>query len=136
MFNDVRQGCILAEINLEKKMPELARQSGGLDINIEDGVDYSLPVVYKEDEAIQDVSGYSAAFELRDRQGASNALLSLSEASGITIGSTDGRIDVVITAAQAIFGNRKMVYDLVITPSGGTPVRLLRGECQSTAKGD
>ena len=116
-------------------MPELQRQSGGLDINIEDGVDFTLPVVYKVDGAIIDVTGYTAIFELRDAPGNENALLSLTESSGITVGSTDGRFDVTITAAQAIFGDRKMVYDLIIT-DGGVPVRLLRGECQSKSQGD
>ena len=117
-------------------MPELARQSGGLDINIEDGAKFLLPAVYKIDGSIQDVSGYSATFELRDKIGSSSSLLSLSESSGITVGSTDGRFDVAITEAQLVFGNRKMVYDLIITPPGGVPIRLLRGECQSWAKGD
>ena len=116
-------------------MPELQRQSGGLDINIEDGVDFTLPVVYKVDGAIIDVTGYTATFELRDSPGNANALLSLTEASGITVGSVDGRFDIAITDLQAIFGDREMVYDLVIS-DGSTPVRLLRGECKSKSQGD
>ena len=117
-------------------MPELQRQSGGLDINIEDGVDFTLPVVYKVDGVIIDVTDYAAAFELRDSEGNVNALLSLTELSGIAVGSTDGRFDITITDAQAVFGNRKMVYDLIVTPLGGQPIRLLRGECQSKSQGD
>lgn len=117
-------------------MPELPRQSGGLDINIEDGVEFSLPVVYKINSVIQDVSGYTATLELRDKTGHANALLSLTELSGIIVGSTDGRFDIDITEAQAIFGNREMVYDLIVTPAAGEPIRLLRGECKSWPKGD
>ena len=117
-------------------MPELQRQSGGLDINIEDGVDFTLPVVYKIDGTIIDVTDYEAIFELRDLKGNANALLSLTELSGITVGSVDGKFEITIADSQAVFGNRKMVYDLVITPPAGQPIRLLRGECQSNAKGD
>ena len=117
-------------------MPELQRQSGGLDINIEDGVDFTLPVVYKVDGSIIDVTDYEATFELRDSTGNVNALLSLTELSGITVGSVDGKFEITITEAQAVFGNRKMVYDLIVNESGGVPIRLLRGECQSTAQGD
>ena len=117
-------------------MPELQRQSGGLDINIEDGVDFTLPVVYKVDGSIIDVTGYTATFELRDSPGNVNVLLSLTESSGITVGSVDGKFEINITEAQAVFGNRKTVYDLIVTPVGGQPIRLLRGECQSKSQGD
>lgn len=117
-------------------MPELQRQSGGLDINIEDGVDFPLGATYKIGGVAQDVTSYTATFELRDKTGGDTALLSLTEAAGIAVGTTNGRFDILITAAQAIFGNRKMVYDLVVTPPAGAPIRLLRGECQSWAKGD
>ena len=117
-------------------MPELQRQSGGLDINIEDGVDFTLPVVYKVDGSIIDVTGYTATFELRDASGHASALLSLTESAGITVGNANGRFDIAIADTQAVFGNRKMVYDLIVTPLGGQPIRLLRGECQSKSQGD
>ena len=117
-------------------MPELQRQSGGLDINIEDGVDFTLPVVYKVDGSIIDVTAYSATFELRDASGHASALLSLTESAGITVGNANGRFDIAIADTQAVFGNRKMVYDLTITSGAGVVTRLLRGECQSKAKGD
>jgi len=117
-------------------MPELERQSGGLDINIEDGVDFLLGATYKIGGVAQDVTNYTAAFELRDKAGSAEVLLSLTEGAGITVGASTGKFDVLITEAQAIFGNRAMVYDLVITPPAGSPIRLLRGECKSWAKGD
>ena len=120
----------------EQIMPELSRQSGGLDINIEDGVPFPLGATYKINSAAVDVTGYTATFELRSITGSSEVLLSLTEASGITVGGVDGKFDIELTALQTIFGNREMVYDLIITPPVGNAIRLLRGACKSWAQGD
>ena len=112
-------------------MPSLPRPSGLLDINIEDNVAYRLGVTYKIGGVAQDVTDYEAIFELRDKAGSSTPLLTLTELSGITVGSTTGKFDILITSLQAIYGNRNMVYDFIITPLGGRPLRLLRGECKS-----
>ena len=55
-------------------MRELPRQSGALDINIEHGVDFLLPVVYSINGTIQDVTGFTATFELRDASGFAESL--------------------------------------------------------------
>lgn len=115
---------------------ELPRVSGELDINIEDEVKYTLVAVYKNKTTgvPYDVSSYAATFTIRDSRGQTGtALLTLTSGSGITVGTTDGKFTIVITDAQAVFGNREMVYDLVITPPAGDPFRLLRGKCTSWA---
>lgn len=117
-------------------MPELERLSGALDINIEDAVAYRMGVTYKIGGVAQDVTGYTAEFQIRSKTGSEDPLLSLTDASGITVGATTGKFDILITAAQAVFGNRMMVYDLVITPPGGRPLRLLRGSCKSWSRGN
>jgi len=117
-------------------MQELPRQSGGLDINIEDGVDFTLNAVYKISGSAVDVTGYTATFIIRDRPGHANALLTLTESAGITVGTTNGAFAVTLTDSQCNFGNREMVYDFVVTTPGGTDIRLLRGACKSHAQGD
>lgn len=111
---------------------ELQRQSGQLDINIEDNVDFALHVTYKVDGAAVNVDGYTAKFELRDVPGQTGeALLSLTETAGITVGTTDGTFIVEITETQANFGDREMVYDLIVISTTGEDERLLRGICKS-----
>lgn len=114
-------------------MPELQRQSGGLDINIEDGVPLFIGATYKINGTPQDILGWSATFTLRDISGSDDPLLTLTEADGISVGATTGRVELLI---QGIYGHRAMVYDLQITEPAGVPIRLLRGTCQSHPKGD
>ena len=113
---------------------ELPRQSGLLNIHIEDNVDWYMAATYKIGGTEVDVSGYTAKFELRDEAGQTgDALLSLSEAAGIAVGTTDGLFTITITDNQAIFGNRDMVYDLIVTSPAGSDIKLLRGKCTSYA---
>ena len=113
---------------------ELPRQSGQLDINIEDNVDFVIEVIYQINGTAEDVTNHTAKFELRDHLGQTgDALLSLTESAGITVGTTNGKFTVTITDVQAVFGNREMYYDLIVTSATGDDVRLLRGNCASHA---
>lgn len=117
-------------------MSELPRQSGDLDINIEHGVDYTLSAVYKVNGSVVDTTGYTASFVIRGQSGYTHELLSLNESSGITVAGSLGKFTVNITDAQSDFGNRSMVYSLVIQSPTGKDTQLLRGSCQSHAQGD
>lgn len=112
---------------------ELSRQSDLLNIHLEDGSTLIFEKIYTVDDVIQDVTGYTAHLEIRDIPGQTgDALLSLTESSGIAVGNADGKFTVTITAAQSTFGNRDMEYDLIIT-SGGVSTKLIRGKCTSHA---
>ena len=117
-------------------MPELQRQSGHADINIEDGVDYSLTAIYKIDGAVQPITGWTASFRLLDLKGNTSDLLELTESTGIIITGSLGKVVVNITDAQSIFGSRTMRYDLMITSPVGSDVHLLRGACKSWSAGE
>lgn len=116
-------------------MPELSRQSGKLDINIEDGIDFNLEAIYKINGIAVDVTGYTAVFEIRDLAGSSDPLLTLTESAGVIVGTTDGKFLVKITDTQAAFGTRELHYDFTVI-NGTTDIKLLRGKCFSWAKGD
>lgn len=113
-------------------MPELSRQSGKLDINIEDNVEFSMTATYKISGTPVDVTGYTASFTLRDVNGQTgDPLLELTHLAGITVGTTNGVFVIAMTDAQCNFGDREMIYDLVITSPTGNDIRLLRGKCKS-----
>lgn len=116
-------------------MPELPRQSGHLPIHIEDGIDWVMEAIYAISGTPVDVTNYTATFELRDQPGKTDdALLSLTEGSGIVVGTTDGLFTITITDAQTTFGDREMHYDLVVTSPTGVDTRILRGKCTSYAE--
>jgi len=117
-------------------MSELSRQSGKLDINIEDDVDFSLTAVYKVNAVVVDITSYTATFIIRDNAGSTDALLTLTESAGLTIAGTLGKVTVAITDEQAIFGSREMVYDLMIKSPAGNDIHLLRGNCKSWSNGE
>lgn len=112
------------------KPKELERQSGNLNINIEDGVDFAMSVIYKIGGTPVDVTGYTATFTIKDEKD-HTVLLTITEITGIAVGTTDGKFGIPISDTQAVFGNRNMVYDFVVKSPSGIDTRLLRGDCVS-----
>jgi len=113
------------------------RTSGELDVKIEDHVGFPagepMTATYADNGTAVDVTGWTAKFEVRDIIGdTSDPLLSLTDGSGITVGTTDGLFTIVITAAQAIFGDREMQYAFVVN-DGTSDYVLLRGKFTSYA---
>jgi hypothetical protein len=73
------------------------------------------------------LTGYTAAMQVRDSVGAATALVSLTNGSGITLGGTAGSIGVTIAAtATAALSAGSYSYDLELN-SGSTVTRLLEG---------
>lgn len=73
------------------------------------------------------LTGYTAAMQVRESADASTALISLTNGSGITLGGTAGTIGVVISStASAAIAAGSYSYDLELN-SGGTITRLLQG---------
>lgn len=74
------------------------------------------------------LTGYSAAMQVRQTIDAASPLVSLTSSSGITLGGTAGTVRVVIAStATAAFSAGQYVYDLEITSGGGVTDRILEG---------
>jgi len=80
----------------------------------------------------QNLTGYTAAMQVRESADASSALISLTNGSGITLGGTAGSIAVVISStASAAIAAGSYSYDLELN-SGSTITRLLEGSFNVT----
>jgi hypothetical protein len=73
------------------------------------------------------LTGYTAAMQVRESAGAATALVSLTNGSGITLGGTAGTIGVIVAAtATAALSSGSYSYDIELN-SGSTVTRLLEG---------
>lgn len=78
------------------------------------------------------LTGYTAAMQVRDSADATATLISLTNGSGITLGGTAGTVDVVISSAiTAGVASGSYSYDLELN-SGSTITRLLEGSFNVT----
>ena len=96
---------------------------------IDQGADWYVTFVYKDSGGTAiNLTGYSAALQLRDTYADTATDLSLTSASGITITGATGTLEVRATAAQtaAILAGT-YVYDLEITSGAGVVTRLVQG---------
>jgi hypothetical protein len=86
------------------------------------------------DAAPINLTGYSAAMQVRDAADGATALVSLTSGAGITLGGAAGTIAVTISStvtAAIVAGSYS--YDLEITSGGGVVTRLLQGAFNVTA---
>ena len=75
------------------------------------------------------LSGYTAAMQVRETYDSTTALVSLTNGSGITLGGTAGTIAVLISStASAAIADGFYSYDLEITSGGGVTDRILQGK--------
>jgi len=98
---------------------------------IDQGANWSVTFVYKNSAGTAiNLTGYTAALQIRDTYADSTTDLSLSSPSnGITITGATGTIAVTATAAQtAAIAAGNYVYDLEITSGGGIVTRLVQGK--------
>lgn len=105
-----------------------------INIEIEEGVDYTLSLTYRDDTTNLpiDLTGYSAALQIKYPVGDLVTLLSLDSDNGISLGGINGTVDINITADQTLnrvydwaFG----FYDLILTepaPSNKL-IKLVKG---------
>jgi hypothetical protein len=98
---------------------------------IDQGANWFVTVVYKDSAGTAiDLTGYTAALQIRDTYADSTTDLSLTSPSGgITITGATGTIAITATAVQtAAIAAGTYVYDLEITSSGGIVTRLIQGK--------
>lgn len=75
------------------------------------------------------LTGYTAALQLRSLPSDPTAVLSLTTGSGITLTALKGQIDVHATAAQTTnIDEGTYYYDLEITSAGGIVTRVAQGQ--------
>ena len=116
-------------------MAELPQTAGELNITLLEGTDFTLPLTWTSGGSPVDLTGYSAAMQLRpSANDIATPLLSLTHTSGITLGGVAGTITIEITKAQNVFGDSRMVYDLELTDSLGKVTRLIEGTVVSKAE--
>jgi Na+/serine symporter len=92
------------------------------------GSTFTRTVTWSQDGVPVNVTGYTAAMQVRSSYTSATAVVSLTSGAGITLGGTAGTIQITISAAATAgipAGN--YVYDLELT-SGGTVTRLLEGQ--------
>jgi len=97
---------------------------------IDQGSTYTLALTYKDSSgAAINLTGYTAAMQIRDTVNSATTQLSLSSpSSGIVITAATGLITITITATQTrgLVANT-YVYDLEITSGSGVVTRLIQG---------
>lgn len=92
------------------------------------GATFDLNMTYKVDGTAVNLTGYTAALQVRETPNATATVLSLTNGSGITLGGTAGTIAILVPASTmgaADAGNYQ--YDLELN-SGGQVTRLLQGK--------
>jgi hypothetical protein len=91
------------------------------------GATYTLNMTYKIDNALVDLTGYTAAMQVRDTPQSPIAVLSLTSGEEIILGGALGTIAITVPAtdmAAVIADNYQ--YDLELN-SGGQVTRIIRG---------
>jgi hypothetical protein len=102
------------------------------DITIDQGSTWFINFLYKDTSGNPvDLTGYTAALQIRETYASTTTLLSLtsSPAAGITITPLTGTIAVTATAAQTgAIATGVYVYDCEITDGAGVVTRIVQGE--------
>ena len=97
---------------------------------IDQGADWYATFVYSDSAGTAiDLTGYTAALQLRLTYAESTTAISLTSSSGITITAATGTIVVHATAAQTrAIAAGTYVYDLEITSPASIVTRLVGGK--------
>lgn len=102
--------------------------SGPTKIFCDQGSTFSKTLVWSIDGVPVNLTGYTARMQVRSSYTSATAVVTLTNGSGITLGTTNGQITLTISAiATAAIAAGNYVYDLELT-SGGTVTRLLEGQ--------
>lgn len=92
------------------------------------GADWDRTFTITQSSTALNLTGYSAAMQIRTAADSTAYLLSLTNGSGITLGGTAGTVAVAITAAQSsAISAGSYAYDLELTAGAGLVTRLLQG---------
>jgi hypothetical protein len=105
---------------------------GTYNITCPQGATFDRTLTITNGGTAMNLTGYTAAMQVREAAGAATALISLTNGSGLTLGGTAGTIGITIAAtATAGVASGSYSYDLELN-SGGTITRLLEGSFNVT----
>lgn len=92
------------------------------------GETWTRTLTWKVDGTAVDLTGYTARMQVRQKVTSADTLLSLTSASGITLGGSAGTITLSVSAVDtAAMTWREGVYDLELVSGGGEVTRLIEG---------
>jgi len=93
------------------------------------GATFSLRPQWKIDGTYVNVTGYTAAMSVKYSPTSVSTIIELTSANGkITVGTTDGKFTLNLTAAETTaLAAGNYVYDLEVTAPDSTVTRLLEG---------
>ncbi len=99
------------------------------------GETFDRTVTWKIDDVAVNITGYTARMQIRKTIRSTSAVVSLTQASGLTLGGSAGTIQIVISAtATAALDAGRYVYDLELVSAGGVVTRVLEGAFVLTAE--
>jgi len=105
-------------------------------LTIQQGATFSLSVNYKTaaGSTVNLSSGYTARMQGRTSHAATGTVFSLTQAGGITLGSSDPNIVISIaaTATDDFAAPSSGVYDLELADGSGNVFRILEGRFKIT----
>jgi hypothetical protein len=104
--------------------------SSTYDIAAEQGANYAATLTYRDSSNnLVNLTGYSARMQVRKTIGSTTPYLSLTQASGITLGGAAGTVAIAISAAAlSAIPAGNYVYDLELVSGAGAVVRLISGD--------
>lgn len=92
------------------------------------GETFDRTVTWKIGDVAVNLTGYTARLQVRKTHKSTSAVVSLTQASGLTLGGAAGTIQIVISAtATAALTAGRYVYDLELVSGDGRVKRLLEG---------
>lgn len=96
---------------------------------IEQGATWNPIITWKDNTGTAiNLTGYSARLQIRDAINSISTIVSLTSASGITLGGSAGTIAPLLSAtATAALDFDDAVYDLELVSGSGIVYRLLQG---------
>lgn len=103
--------------------------AGIANLNIEQFAGYEATFTYLESDGVTpvDVTGWAAAMTFRTVQGLE--MLTVGTGTGeISVTGGSGLFSLAISGAQTANLVASGLYDLLVTPSGGEPIRLVQGQ--------
>jgi hypothetical protein len=114
--------------------------AGRADLIIDAGAGYPTSFTLCEPTAVQgvpgapvNIAGWHAKLAVRSSYGDGIAVeLDDGALGGISVGTTNGKFSIAFTAAQTSLLPGQGVYDLLVTPPGGEPIRLVYGKITAT----
>ena len=102
---------------------------GRYNMKVYQGSTFSLAPQWKIDGTYVNVTGYTAAMDVKNSATSETTIVVLSSDNGrITVGTTDGKFTLALTAATTTgLAAGNYVYDLEVTSPSGVVTRLLEG---------